>query len=203
MAADVRLTAPLKGDPAWGTKMRRLLAAFVLLHGVVLPPLSAQVQPSGLVVIVDAEQTAGDATLGLRFQITLRNTGALPLLLNGGALLGNGRQGWLAVTCGVQSAAGTTVPLELHWQMGGVAGRVYFLGVPLRPGDSHTLTVTPADYFIGTPLQPGRYGLRCTFTGKASEFRDATQLPAVWEGIATSKVVPVEITAGSRSAAGE
>lgn len=173
----------------------QFLAVIVLLNGLALLPLSAQVKPNELEVVVEAARTAGDATHGIRFQITLRNTGSAPLLLNGGALLGNGRQGWSAVTCDLQSAAGATVPLGLHWQMGGVAGRVYFLGVPLRPGDSHTLTVTPADYFVGTPLQPGRYQLRCTFTGKQSEFRDATQLPASWEGVATSTAVPIEIAA--------
>jgi hypothetical protein len=173
----------------------QFLAVTVLFNGGALQPLTAQVKPSELQVVIEDARPTGDATHGIRFQVTLRNTGSAPLLLNGGALLGNGRQGWSAVTCDLRSAAGTVVPLGLHWQMGGVAGRVYFLGVPLRPGDSHTLTVTPADYHVGTQVQPGRYELRCTFTGKPSEFRDATQLPAAWEGVATSTAVPITLGA--------
>ena len=175
--------------------VRQFLAVTLLLNGAALLPLTAQVKPRELEVVVEVARSSGDVTHGIGFQVTLRNTGSMPLLLNGGSLLGNGRQAWSAVTCDLRSAAGVAVPLGLHWQMGGVAGRVYFLGVPLRPGDSHTLTVTPADYHVGTPLQPGRYELRCTFTGKQSGFRDATQLPAAWEGVATSTAVPIEIGA--------
>lgn len=177
--------------------MLRLLAAVVLLNGTAF--LTAQVRPSELEVVVEAARSVVDAADGVRFKVTLRNIGSAPLLLNGGALLGNGRQGWSAVTCEFRSTAGASVPLGLHWQMGGVAGRVYFLGVPLRAGDSHTLAVTTADYYLATPLRPGRYQLRCTITGKQSGLRDDTQLPACWEGVATSKAVPIEITSARQT----
>lgn len=180
----------------------RFLAVTVLLGGVVVRPLSAQLKANELDVVVEAARPTGDPTLGIRFQVTLQNTSSAPLLLNAGTLLGNGRQLWSALSCELRSAAGASVPLGLHWRVGGVAGRVYFLGVPLRPGDSHTVTVTPADYHVGSPLQPGRYDLRCTFAGKQSDLRDATQLPAAWEGVAISNAVPIKIEAGRQASAG-
>lgn len=170
-----------------------LLAAGVILNGTAIR--TAQVRASGLEVVVETAQSVVRAGDGVRFTVALRNTGSAPLLLNGGALLGNGQQVWSAVTCDFMPAAGPLVPLRLHWQVGGVAGRLYFLGVPLRPGDAHTLNVTPKDYYLAAPLQPGRYELRCTFTGKQSTIRDETQLPACWEGVATSKAAPIQIAA--------
>ena len=156
-------------------------------------PLTAQGPPADVEIGITPQSRVFDAADGLRFRVTLRNTGAKALLLNGGLLLGNGRQAWQAITCALHLKTGAQIRLDLHWQVGPVGGRIYFLGVPLRPGDAHTLAVTPADYSQGTPIPPGQYRLQCTFNGRQSEFRDATQLPDCWEGVAMSTPVSIEI----------
>jgi hypothetical protein len=177
-------------------RRRRRQCLPLLILGVLLRvsiPLNAQSGSNDLQVVVDPERSIVDVADGLRFRVTIRNAGSAPLLLNGGALLGNGRQGWAAVTCNLRTADDAVVPLGLHWQMGGVAGRMYFLGVPLRPGDSHTFAVTPDDYYQSKPLPSARYDLSCTVKGTQSKFRDSTQLPPCWEGVATSAPVRIEI----------
>lgn len=161
-------------------------------------PIAAQDPRPDVEVVVTPAAQSFDTAEGLRFSITLRNTGAGPVLLNGGALLGNGRQGWHAIACVLHPSTGAGVHLGLRWQMGPVGGRIYFLGVPLRPGDSHTLTVTPADYSRTEALQPGRYSLQCTFTGTQSTYRDTTEMPGCWEGVAVSKPVSIDIARSKR-----
>ncbi len=171
------------------------VAAGLMLSMTVLSE-SATAQ-AGLQVVVETADAAITPD-GPRFQITLRNIGIVPLLLNGGEMLGNGQQVWNAVTCDLRSRDGAVIPLRLHWRVPGVAGRLYFLGVPLRPGDAHSLAITPSDYFVQTPVPPGRHELRCTFTGEQSSVRDAMQLPACWEGAVTSEPVIVQIAAPRR-----
>ena len=105
-------------------------------------PLTAQGPPADVEIGITPQSRVFDAADGLRFRVTLRNTGAKALLLNGGLLLGNGRQAWQAITCALHPKTGAQIRLDLHWQVGPVGGRIYFLGVPLRPGDAHTLAVT-------------------------------------------------------------
>jgi hypothetical protein len=130
----------------------------------------------------------------LAFRIVLRNVSNEPLLLNGGGILGIGRHAW-SIECTVQSAQGRPIRLGLHWQMGGVSGRVYPLTLALGPEDSHTIEVTPDDYFQVSPLPAGRATLQCGFTGRAT---DPAEWPSAWAGNATSAPVSVELTA-SRS----
>jgi hypothetical protein len=129
------------------------------------------------------------------FRISFRNLGRENLLLNGGSLLGNGQEVWSAVACEFRARDGQRWPLSLHWGVAMVSGRIYFLGLPLRPGASYTIAVTPRDYFVGKGehLRSGNYGLTCTYTGAQSPYRDSTQLPPCWEGIATSHAVEVEV----------
>jgi hypothetical protein len=177
-------------------RRRRRQCLLLLILGVLLRvtiPLNAQSRSNDLQIVVHPERSVVDGADGLRFRVTILNASSAPLLLNGGALLGNGRQGWAAVTCNLRTGDGAVVPLELHWHMGGVAGRMYFLGVPLRPGDSHTLAVTPDDYYHAKLLPPAPYDLSCTVEGTQSRFRDPTQLPPCWEGVATSAPVRIEI----------
>jgi len=173
------------------------VVARAMLSGTALR--TAPVTQTRLEVVVEAARSTVSLTDGVGFHVALRNIGTAPLLLNAGVLLGNGQQIWSAVTCTLRPGVGAPVPLGLTWQVSGVAGRLYFLGVPLRPGDSHSVTVTPADYHLATPLQPGRYELRCTVTGTQSTIRDATQLPACWEGVAASAPVFIQITAARRT----
>jgi hypothetical protein len=131
------------------------------------------------------------------FRISLRNSGKENLLLNGGELLGNGSEIWSSIICELQTPTGQRLPLSLGWGVPGVAGRIYFLGVPLRSGSAYTVSVTPKDYYIAKSerLAVGIYDLACTYTGAQSMYRDSTQLPPCWEGVATSNTVRVEIEA--------
>jgi hypothetical protein len=134
------------------------------------------------------------------FKISFRNSGDQDLLLNGGELLGNGAEIWSSIKCDFQSAAGQRLPLSLGWGVPGIAGRIYFLGVPLRAGSGYTVSVTPKDYYVGKSehLAAGTYGLACTYTGAQSIHRDSTQLPRCWEGLATSNTARVEMVESNR-----
>jgi hypothetical protein len=134
------------------------------------------------------------------FTISLRNSGNANLLLNGGELLGNGAEIWSTITCEFQAVGGHRLPLSLSWGVPGVAGRIYFLGVPLRAGSAYTVSVMPTDYYVGTRerLPAGMYALACTYTGMQSNYRDATQLPRCWDGQITSNIARVEVTEANR-----
>jgi hypothetical protein len=85
------------------------------------------------------------------------------------------------------------MPLGLHWQLFYVAGRMYPLRLPLRPGDSHVVAVTPADYFQSTPLPTGPVTLQCTFSGAKSFVGDESDWPICWECTATSAAIALEL----------
>ncbi len=129
------------------------------------------------------------------FSLSLRNMGGGNVLLNGGSMLGNGQQSWSSVECAFRNREKQSVPLSLHWGVSHVGGRIYFLGLPLRPNAAYFIPVTPRDYFVntGNPLPPGTYALQCSFTGSQSPYRDPTQLPACWEGRAISQPVSVTV----------
>ena len=135
---------------------------------------------------------------------TSRSRFAIPakknLLLNGGALLGNGAEIWSSIVRSFHAADGQRLPLSLGWGVPGVAGRIYFLGVPLRAGSAYTVSVTPRDYYVGKSerLAAGIYELACTYTGVQSSYRDSTQLPRCWEGLATSNTARVEVIEANR-----
>jgi hypothetical protein len=151
-----------------------------------------------LVVDVDAQRyRVGENP---SFKISFRNSGKENLLLNGGELLGNGAEMWTTIKCEFQAAGAQPRPLSLGWGVPAVAGRIYFLGVPLRPGSAYTLSVMARDYYVGKSgrLAVGIYELGCTYTGAQSSNRDSTQLPPCWEGVATSNTARVEVIEANR-----
>lgn len=132
---------------------------------------------------------------GPSFRLALRNMGDGNVLLNGGSMLGNAQQIWSSIECAFRNSEAQSVPLLLHWGVSHVGGRVYFLGLPLRPDAVYSIPVTPRDYLVngGKPLSPGTYALQCSYTGSQSPYRP-TQLPACWEGRAVSQPVRVMVT---------
>lgn len=151
-------------------------------RAVATSPLEIEVAP--------ARQTM--SITDLAFRITLRNVSDAPLLLNGGAVLGNGRHAWAAIGCTVQAVEGRRVPVGLHWRLGPVGGRMYVLGVVLGPGDTHTIAVTPEDMHSTAALPVGQGALQCRFTGRPS---DQAEWPATWTGNALSVPVGITLTA--------
>lgn len=129
------------------------------------------------------------------FSLSLRNMGDGNVLLNGGSMLGTGQQSWSSIECAFHASEERSVPLSLHWGVSHVGGRIYFLGLPLRPHAVYSIPVTPRDYFVnvGKPLSPGTYALQCSYTGSQSPYRDPTQLPPCWEGRAVSQPVRVMV----------
>ena len=164
------------------------------------PQTDRQAGSAGVQVVVEVEKEAYRSGQDPSFTISLRNPGSENLLLNGGELLGNGQEIWSAIKCEFRDAGGRRVPLAMSWGVSHVGGRIYFMGVPLRAGSSYTIGVTPRDYYLGKGehLEPGVHGLACTYSGAQSSFRDSTQLPLCWEGVATSNMARVEIVPAER-----
>lgn len=109
----------------------------------------------------------------------------------GARVLGNGRHAWAAIDCTTRGQAGRPLPLGLHWRLGGVAGRMYVLGVVLGPGDTRTIAVTPDDYSPSASFPPGPVELQRRFTGRPS---NEAEWPRTWVGSAVSAPVEFEIT---------
>jgi hypothetical protein len=119
------------------------------------------------------------------FDIKIKNSSAKDLFLNAGSMLGNGQQMWDSLTVELEDSEGKTIPISLGWQVAGGAGRIYFLGLPLRQSSTHTVNVSGKDYWLqkGDALKPGKYRLRCLYNGvKKSTLRHSTDLPDCWEG---------------------
>lgn len=169
--------------------MSRIAVIVMMLVGGAASDALAQTAAPLQVVVTPKQRVM--AVKELAFRIVLRNVSNEPLLLNGGGILGNGRHAW-SIECTVQPAQGRPVRLGLHWQMGGVAGRVYPLTVALGPGDSHAIEVTPDDYFQASALPTGSLTLQCRFTGRPT---DPVEWPTTWTGNAVSAPVRVELTA--------
>lgn len=166
----------------------RCCVAVVALFAVARPAVS-QSAPPLQVLVVPALRTM--AAGHLAFRITLRNVSDTPLLLNGGVVLGNGRHAWAAIGCTARGQQGRPVPIALHWQLGGVGGRMYTLGVALGPGDTRTIAVTPDDYSQASTLPSGRVDLQCRFTGRPS---NGAEWPATWVGTVDSAPVQIELS---------
>ena len=129
----------------------------------------------------------------IEFQITIRNIGVRPVLLNGGGILPNGDQIWAAVTCHLRHQERGFIPLMLRWG-NPVMNGPDFLGLPLRPGDSHTLRITRNDYSYLLPdrLQPGQYDLACTFISRP--WTDDSNRLEVSRGVWNAKPLRIEFT---------
>jgi hypothetical protein len=160
----------------------------------------------GLELTIETPKNIFKSSEGVSFVMSFHNTNTdkpasdnhpSSLLLNGGELLGNGSQIWSSLEAELKSATGQRMPMTLGWGVPGVAGRIYFLGVPLRAGSSYKLPVNANDYLIGTGerLKPGTYEIRCVYRGRQSPYRDSTQMPACWEGEVHSNTLKFEVLA--------
>jgi hypothetical protein len=118
------------------------------------------------------------------FTVIFQNQGEKDLLLNGGWLLGNGSQLWSSVTASLTDDEGTSIPVISIDKVGGIAGRVYFLGLPLPAGSRFELKIDPKYFYFGKleKLTPGLYHITFHYHGIQSESRDRTQLPPCWTG---------------------
>ncbi len=152
-------------------------------------------EPPALELTAETPKRVLKSSEGIAFTITFRNLGPSPLLLNGGELLGNGAQLWSSLTAELKRESGERIPMTLGWGVPGVAGRIYFLGLPLRAAGTHQLPVAASDYLIGTGerLKPGKYEVRFVYRGQPSPYRDSTQMPACWEGEVHSNTLKIEV----------
>jgi hypothetical protein len=117
------------------------------------------------------------------FTVIFQNQGEKDLLLNGGGLLGNGVQMWSSVTASLTDDDGTSIPVNIERESF-IAGRVYFLGLPLPAGSRFELKIDPKYCYFGKfgKLNPGLYHITFHYHGIQSESRDRTQLPPCWTG---------------------
>lgn len=182
---------------AFAAQLWVVAAATALAQAPTLDPQVGVTTGAPTSVELTVRLTAATYRRGERpaFDLVLANRGPGSVLLNGGAMLGNGQQDWSAFTCTLRNASGDTHQLSLHWGVMMVGGRLYFLGVPLLSGASISIPVAPGHYFVNglTALPADRYELTCRYFGTQSSLRDPTQLPPCWEGQATSTPVRFEV----------
>jgi hypothetical protein len=154
-------------------------------------------QESALKLTIETSKVISKGSNGGTFSVSFHNSGPTDLLLNAGELLGNGSQIWSSLEAELKTDGGQRLPMTLGWGVPGVAGRIYFLGVPLRAGSSYTLPMNANDYYIGTGerLKPGKYEIRLIYRGRQSDRRDSTQMPRCWEGEVQSNNLKFEVTA--------
>jgi hypothetical protein len=152
---------------------------------------------SALKLTIEKVKTISGSSDGVSFSVSFHNSSPTNLLLNTGGLLGNGSQIWSSLKAELKTEGGQRLPMTLGWGVPGVAGRIYFLGVPLRSGSSYVLPVKEKDYYVGTGdrLKPGKYEIYFVYRGQQSDYRDSTQMPACWEGQAQSNTLKFEVMA--------
>jgi hypothetical protein len=152
---------------------------------------------SALKLTIETAKTISKSSDGVSFSVSCHNSSPTNMLLNAGGLLGNGSQIWSSLEAELKSESGQRLPMTLGWGVPGVAGRIYFLGVPLRSGSSYKLPVNAKDYYVGTGerFKPGKYEIRFIYRGRQSDYRDSTQMPACWEGEVQSNTLKFEVTA--------
>jgi hypothetical protein len=184
----------------------KLLRHLITIVCIAACPAFAQKHPE-LELTIETPKNIVKSSEGFSFMVTFHNNNtdkpasdnsANNLLLNGGELLGNGSQIWSSLQAELKSETGQRIPVALHWGVPGVAGRIYFLGVPLRAGSSYRLPIRSHDYMVGTGerLKPGKYEIRFVYRGRQSDDRDSTQMPACWEGEAQSNALKLEVLPG-------
>ncbi|HEY3857866.1 MAG TPA: hypothetical protein VGO67_26065 [Verrucomicrobiae bacterium] len=152
-----------------------------------------------LELAIESSKTVLKSSEAVSFVVTFHNNSTNNVLLSCGAVLGNGQQSWNSLEAELKNEAGQQIPMTLHWGVGAVSGRIYFLGLPLRAGSSYGLLVNPNDYYVGGGecLKPGKYEINFAFHGKqpSSTIRDSTQMPACWEGEVRSNTLKFEVLA--------
>jgi hypothetical protein len=148
-----------------------------------------------LELAIDTPKNVVRSSEGVAFTLSFNNQSANDLLLNGGELLGNGSQIWSSLEAELKSEDGQRIPMILGWGVPVIAGRIYFLGVPLRARSRHTLSVEARDYLAGSGkrLKAGKYEIRFVYRGIQSPYRDSTQMPACWEGEVWSNTLRFEV----------
>lgn len=178
-------------------QLSRYFGAFLLTTSLTLISWAAELpsQTKSLQLVIEMPKAVVRTSEGVSLAVIFRNNGINSLLLNGGKLLGNGSQIWGSLQAELKSASGQQIPITLGWGVPGVAGRIYFLGVPLRAGSSYKLSVGPSDYLVGSGerMKPGRYEIRFVYHGQQSPYRDSTQMPACWEGEVWSNTLRFEV----------
>ena len=129
------------------------------------------------------------------FKVAIANVSEKDLLINAGMMLGNGAQIWDKLSLRLFDSHSREIPVQLHWRVPGIAGRIYFLGVPLRKHAEYHLAVDATDYFIGKgdAIGPGTYKIQASLKGGQSEHRANDQLPKFWEGAVISKPAAFEV----------
>ena len=152
---------------------------------------------SALDLTIEAPKPISKSSEGVSFIVVFNNNSTNNLLLNGGELLGNGSQIWSSLEAEMKNEKDERIPVTLGWGVPGVAGRIYFLGLPLRAGSSYRLSVSANDYFVGSGerLKPGKYEVHFVYRGRQSDYRDSTQMPACWEGEVRSNTLKFEVLA--------
>jgi hypothetical protein len=150
-----------------------------------------------LELIIETPETILKSSDGVSFVVSFHNNSATNLLLNCGMVLGNDLQSWDSLEAELKNKAGQRIPMTLHWGVSGVAGRIYFLGLPLHTGSSYDLLVSPNDYYVdtGERMKPGKYEINFIYHGKQSTYRDSAQMPACWEGEVRSNTLKFEVLA--------
>lgn len=158
------------------------------------PPIQKK---SELALTIETQKSVVKSSEGVSFTLSFHNHGSNNLLLNGGEMLGNGSEIWSSLEAELKSETGERIPMTLSWGVAGVAGRFYFLGVPLRAGSDYKLSVNPRDYLIGNGerLKPGKYEVRFLYRGRESSFRDTAEMPVCWEGEVQSNTLRFEVIA--------
>lgn len=148
-----------------------------------------------LELTIETPKAAVKRSEEISFSVTFHNNSTNNLLLNTGEMLGNGSQVWSSLAAELNTEVGQRTPITLNWGVPGVAGRIYFLGLPLRAGSSYTLPVGPLDFYVGAGerLKPGKYEIHFIYHGRQSPYRDATQMPVCWEGEVHSNTIKIEV----------
>jgi TPR repeat protein len=180
-----------KMTPDQIAEAQRLPASLSLISPVEEPPGQNE---SGLELTLETFESVVEVSEDIAFAICFHNNSTNNLLLNGGALLGNGTQIWSSLEAELKSESGQRIPMTLG--LGGpMSGQIYFLGVPLRAGSSYKLPVRVYDHLFGSGarLKPGKYEIRCVYRGRQSPYRDSTQMPACWEGKVQSNILRVKV----------
>lgn len=154
---------------------------------------------SALELAIETPKTVLKSAEGISFVVTFHNNSTNNVLLNCGMLLGNGQQSWDSLEAELKNEAGQRIPMALHWGVGAVSGRIYFLGLPLHTGGSYELLVNQNDYYVGggERIKPGKYEINFVFHGKqpSSTIRDSAEMPPCWEGEVRSNTLKFEVLA--------
>jgi hypothetical protein len=186
-----------------------LLMCLVLLGG-----LSAAWQPSlqvwgpalsGLQMTIYIDQAETTQSKVPKFRVELRNYGETDLVLNLGAMLGNGRKQYpSAVDLSLTDAQGKSRRLDLV--LPPVAGRLDPFILPLPAGATFSVPVVLDKYIaaatedVDYKLKPGTYFLEAQFTGIGVSQQDANldvkgiALMPYWTGTVTSNRVQFEVS---------